>query len=255
MMRNRRQRHPVSSLLLLLLLSILPPPSYSQETAAPKQVSPRFSHWIPAEQAVIDGRVQEGLLDPAEKVEVHSWLRPKPRDAAEGAAPKSSRSAMNGCDVVVVTSAGTESSGAAEALDEATFGLLGTVSEIKPGLFHGRIAALVGVQVDQWIKAPATSSQPAIVHFVYDDAALTVDGTTYCRRSTRKDHLTLGRRVFLASSNVMQETPLLLLPYDRQLFFETAKRNVSAPGLAAAQAAGSWADFEEGVRRWRGVAE
>ena len=255
MMKNRRQRHLAKTLLLLLLLFILAPPSYPQESASPKPVSPRFSHWVPAEQAVIGGRVQEELLDPAERVEVHSWLRPRPRDAAEGAIPKSSGSAMSGCDVVVVTSAGAENTEVAKALDEATFGLLGTVSEIRPGLFHGRIAALVSVQVDQWIKAPAASSQPASVHFIYDDAALTVDGMTYCRRSTRKDRLTLGRRVFLASSNVLQEAPLLLLPYDRQLFFETAKRNVSAPGTATAQTAGSWADFEEGVKRWKGEAK
>jgi hypothetical protein len=208
-----------------------------------------FSHWIPAEQAIVGGRVQEELLDPAARTEVRSWLSAKSAETES-----SNLKATSGCDVLLVTSSGVETADPRQALKNANLAFLGIVKEVKTGLFRGRITSLVSVQVDQWIKAPF-SAQPSTIYFLNDDAALTIGETTYCRRTLRKDRLAAGQRVFLATSNVVQKDPLLLLPYGNQLFFETANQRVSSVGPATSETPRQWSDLEETVRRWRGGAE
>jgi hypothetical protein len=201
---------------------------------------------------VVGGQLQEGLFSPAEEVEVRSWLRAKEKESTEPKTPKAIDPSTAGCDVVVVTSAGAEAMEPEKALAEARLGVLGTVTAIEQGLFRGRIASIVTVQVDRWMKAPVELARPLTISFLREEGDLTVSDTTYCRRGTRKDRLSVGRRVFLASSTILQEEPLLLLPYDRQLFFETAKQGISAPSPDAAQALGSWVDFEARLQRLRG---
>jgi hypothetical protein len=246
-MTEKRKRSNSRPLLLLLILA--PLPLCSQDRAVSSGEA--FRHWVPAERAVVGGEIQEGLLSPAGKVEIRSWLRKDGAVPSDPKAPKATDPSKAGCDVLLVTSAGNESAEPAKALEEAAYGVLGAVTAIEPGLFRGRIASIVTVEVDEWLQAPEAFSRPATLHFVYEDARLTVGDTTYCRQGARKDRLAVGRQVFLATSTLLQENPVLLLPYDRQLFFETANQGVSAPGKAA-QARKSWSDFEALFKQGKG---
>ncbi len=249
MTEKRKRSRFIPQLLLLLLLA--PLPLCSQDRAIPSDNALR--NWVPAARAVVGGEVQEELFSPADKIEIRSWLR-DPRSGNTPSDPRTSKStapSKAGCDVLLVTSAGNDTVEPVKALEEADYGVLGAVTAIEPGLFHGRIASIVTVQVDEWLQAPGGFSRPATIHFVYEDSRLTVGGTTYCSQGARKDRLALGRRVFLATSNLLQDNPVLLLPYDRQLFFETASQGVSAPGQAA-QARKNWSDFETRIKQGKG---
>lgn len=209
---------------------------------------PPGSHWVPVSEAFSNGEVREELFDDRELQQVRSWLRTPEKDlSAEAQAAAKERS--DDCDVLIVTSAGIKSTDPEQALQDSSIVVIGTVTAVEPGLHHGRLASLVTVEVDRWLKAELSTPRPVTTYFIYPEARTTIDGTRYCQRGSRADRLAVGRGVFLGADIVLAQDPLVLYPLTRNVFFETPDRGVSAEGPIRGEAPQSWGAFEYRLMR------
>lgn len=237
--------------LMLAALLLAPTTEALAQAPAEGEAPAGLKHWVPASEALTDGELREGLFTPGERSEIETWLRaPEALEPPEDPAIRERYATPEECDVLIVTSAGIESPDVAESLANASVAFTGTVTSSEPGLYRGRLATLVSVEVARWLKAPETARAPTVVRFIHGDARATIGGRSYCQRlAGRTDRLAISRRVVVATSNLLQEDPLLLLPYASELFFETARRGVSAGGSVHGPAPSDWTRFEKWVLR------
>ena len=243
-----RMNRPCVVRILMLAALVLGP---TAQVSAEEEASAGLERWVPASEAFADGELRQGLFSPEERAQINTWLREgEGSGPPDGPVTREKHATPEGCDLLIVTSAGIESPDVAESLAKASVALTGTVTSLEPGLYRGRLATLVSVEVARWLTAPEAAHPPTVVRFIHGDTRVTIGGRSYCHRvAGRTERLDIGRGVVVATANVLQEEPLLLLPYESELFFETERRGVSAAGPVRGTPPSEWSSFEEWVHR------
>lgn len=236
----------LSLLALVLLASTGVPGVAADQPNSVRYPGQVLSHWLPLSEAVVEGEVQAQRLPLEDRSALEGWLSDRSLPMADTTnVPSDSSRRLETCDVEFVTSAGPLDPNADKALAEASTALVGTIEAIETGLFHGRLATLVTVDVERWLKWQDDRSPPSRIRFVDTAARARIEGRTYCfRDAERNEALVIGSRVFTATSNHLESEPLVLFPYANQLYFETAKKEVWPRVLGT-----SWAGFEQRLSR------
>jgi hypothetical protein len=230
--------------LLILAFSASATVSVAGADQAPKL---RYSgqdvaRWLPLSEAVVEGEPQPQLLSPEDRSALEGWLADRPPATTDTTGvPSDSSRRLDTCDVEIVTSAGPLDPNADKALAEASTALFGTIQAIETGLFHGRLATLVTVDVERWLKWQLDGPPPSRIRFIDTSARARIDGRTYCfGDAERREALVIGSRVFTATNNLLETEPLALFPYANQLYFETAANEVWPRAQSS-----SWGQFEQ----------
>jgi hypothetical protein len=182
------------------------------------------TRWVPADEAVVEGRLAASAFDHEAQVQLERWMVKKlPEPPGAQAAMETSDPE---CDIISVTLYQRELVPPERVLAEAAYAAFGTVTQIDHGIYRGRLATLVTVLPDRWLRFPS-QDPPELIYFLGSDAKISINGIRYCAKGSRKDLLKPGRRVFFGTNNVLQSQPHFLLPYDSELFFETDQGAVS----------------------------
>jgi hypothetical protein len=210
-------------------------------SSLPATAEEPLAHWVPADQAVVDGQLVLSAFDDRALFEMERWLMAKLPQSPCEQAPTGSAEAD--CDMITVSLDHRVLVAPEKVLAEAHYAAFGTVTRISHGLFQGRVATVVTVRPDRWLRSPS-QGPPEWVHFLSSDAKISINGIRYCAKGHRKDLLKPGRRVFFGTQNVIQAQPLFLLPYDTELFFETDQGAVSIGVEERPEWSKNWLRFE-----------
>lgn len=201
----------------------------------------RLDHWVPADQAVVEGQLAVSTFDSDALREMERWLLlEKPKRTA----PSGSLSPADAnCDQITVSMFERELVHPAKLLSEGLYSAVGRVASTEVGVFRGRVTTLITVTVDRWLRFPGADPPPTVRYFA-EEGEIDIGHIRYCRRGFRNDPVVPGGRIFLATSNVLQDQPLALLPYDNQVFYETSKGLISLGAAGKPEWAEGWLELE-----------
>lgn len=201
----------------------------------------RVAHWVPADQVVVEGQLAVSAFDSDALREMEHWLLPeKPKRTV----PSGSLSPADAnCDQITVSMYERELVHPAKLLSEVLYSALGRVASTEVGVYRGRVTTLVTVTVDRWLRFPGFDPPPTVRYFA-EEGEIEIGQIRYCRRGFRSEAVVPGGRILLATSNVLQDQPLALLPYDNQVFYETSKGSVSLGAAGKPEWAESWLELE-----------
>lgn len=202
--------------------------------------------WVSASSAIEDGVLRLERFDEAARSAVERQYFRRNVSAPTETEGSHSGGESSRCDFVIVTSSGVPTADPAREMREASVAFVGRVVAMEPGFFRGDLKTLTAIEVSRWLTPPQGAEPPGVVYWIQSDAELTFDGTTYCRRGPLRERPNRGHELLVATRNVLQREPLLLLPYAQQVFFETEAGTAFVTGRQRAEEQ-PWPEFLEAM--------
>ncbi len=197
--------------------------------------------WISAAMAVPGGQIRRELFSDIAWSGIEPGLEHFDEIDLEKAARHPSFLDEYECNAFSIMAGSTRPVPFEETFEAADVVVLGKISGEAAGFLGGHPATLFEIEVEEWVKSPEAFSGLEKIYFKYEAVKILVGHRIVCHHSRRSPvDPEVGSRVLLMTSAVIHEDPLVLLPSDAQLFFETSDGSASLPGMKETFNPPSW---------------
>lgn len=206
--------------------------------------------WVDGDRAVRKGVLDGALFPPVEAEDLEYLVQNAQEfpEGMEGTPEEIARQVECESYQVLVTEPRPDES-FPSLLAKAEFTFEGVVRDQQAGFLLGRPASLLQVEVTGVLKTTPEIGTPQEVLVSFGTAKLVVGDKLLCQRSPRyPDEPAVGGRILLFARVVVSPEPLIIVPDESAVFFETEGGGVSLPRGAEPPVPPSWSFIEERLR-------
>lgn len=245
--------HRVILGLCLVLLAL--PSLASDAPSVPESISSASegrAHpvWVDRDLAVQNGKVRNELFSSAEAGNINYLLQSAQAlpEGVEGSAEEIAR--QTECEAYGTLVSRPHPDQPFQALlGRSEIAFEGVVRDQSSGFLFGRPASVLEVEVTNLLKSGPHMGDTQTVLVSFGTAKLVVGDKLICQRSPRyPDEPAVGGRILVFGRTVLSEDPVLVLPDDSSIFFETEAGTVSLPHGSNLVDPPTWSFVEEQLR-------
>lgn len=141
-------------------------------------------------------------------------------------------------------------------LKESVVAFTGVVQDRESGFLQGRLSSLLEVEVAEILKQEEGFTVPQTVLVQFGGASVVVgDKLLYTRSRRHPEEPVVGGHILVFARVLANREPLVVIPDDSLLFFETEAGSVSLPGRQRPMNPPEWDFIEERVQNLRTMSD
>lgn len=222
-----------------LALLIFAAPLASAASGIPDQIQSMDKQrvapiWVSARSAIVDGHLDESKFSEFELSGLNETLQasagPKSLDKSVDLSKPGHE--FDDCNSWTFVSGQSGPQKDMEQLfADSAISFVGTVRSIETGFYHGFLVSLLEVDIDESLRFPGDSEQPASVYVVFMNAKLQLADKLICTKTGSYPlRPTVGGRILILTQSTSDAQPLIVAPTYREMFFETRSGHAYLPG-------------------------